>query len=1371
MTTRIFRLFLSSPGDVAVERRRVAAVVSRLNGECAGRARIDVIRWETEAYQAHATFQTQIPLAVECDLVLTLFKWRLGTELPPDFPETLDSGEPYPSGTAYELLTSVEARRRGAESPDVFVYRYGGSAPRPAIDDPERERIAQEWARLEAFFARWFLTPEGHFRAAYQVYASEDDFEAQVEALLRRWLTDKVAAGRILAWPDAIKGSPYPGLESYGFRHAAVFFGRGRDVSRAVDLWREKAADGVPFLLVVGASGSGKSSLVKAGLVPRVTTPGVIESVDRWRVAAFRPADDPEGPGAALAAALFLSERDLPLPEEGRGPALPELAAEGLSPSSLAALLGADAASAAGRIVAVLDGLGREEQESERRGRPVRVDLVLVVDQLDELFAPTLAEEQRDGFVAALSALLATGRIWIAATLRADLYAAMLAHQGLKALKETGASYDLAAPGAAELAEIVRRPAEAADLAFGADPVTGEGVDERLLREAERPDMLPLVQLALARLYEGRRTEPAEDGRERTILPFEVYAGLGGLTGIVEEVGERALAGLDETALRALPRLVRSLAQLEQEGPLAGTLTLTPAPLPEIAPDEPRRRLVAALIASRLLTVSDAQDGALVRLAHQRILADWARARDIVQGSADFYRIRGEIEARRQRWEAARRADLLLPRGLPLAEAENIVARYGDEIAPETQAYVRASRIRAGRAMMLTGAAAIVFALVALGALFQWSVAREQTALALRNFGVAREAVRGVIFDIVQGLGDVAGMRVDALRKILSTAQNASDKLATTAPGDPELLRTRAAMFDNFARIYAAVGDLPAARADADRAVAIMEGLVRTRPEDVRVESDLGVVTVTRGTIDDQAGDVSAARGRFEEALRLARTGAQRGADDPELRRRVLAPLNRLGDARLALGDYSGAREAYREQVEVARREVAADPQDQGGNLRSALQSALFNLGYLGLESDDLDLAARSYEESYDIARKLAEEFPSSHVMQRGLSSMLDNLGNLDLKQGRKQEAMARYRDSLAIERRLLRDDPQNAERQRTVAIALEFLGNGAWALSDWDGALGAYQEELDIFRALVARNSLDMRNQRSLAVALANVAAVKRQKGDEAGASAAYRERLEIDRRLAASQPGNAEAKTDLAIALRDMAETRELAGDAAGGMTLRKEALVLARALAGIDSHNYKPFSLLQELLRAMAQLQMKAQDAPGTLATFEEEAGVLRHMLTLRPGDTRLRIQLATGLLQVAVFRGFAGDRAGSRAAFEESAGVLRELTASGDPRGARFLDYLLETRARMSLGLGDEEQAREAYRALLALRREGFAKEPGAAQRAALASVLAALARLAGDRGLAQEAVDLADGVPEGERLPALQAARQEAETVLQGSGKP
>jgi hypothetical protein len=70
MRESVFRLFVSSPGDVATERARLEAVVERLNAEFKDRARFDAVRWETNFYSAHETFQKQIPEAADCDLVV-----------------------------------------------------------------------------------------------------------------------------------------------------------------------------------------------------------------------------------------------------------------------------------------------------------------------------------------------------------------------------------------------------------------------------------------------------------------------------------------------------------------------------------------------------------------------------------------------------------------------------------------------------------------------------------------------------------------------------------------------------------------------------------------------------------------------------------------------------------------------------------------------------------------------------------------------------------------------------------------------------------------------------------------------------------------------------------------------------------------------------------------------------------------------------------------------------------------------------------------------------------------------------------------------------------------------------------------------------
>src|SRR5207248_9783352 len=142
----------------------------------------------------------------DCDIVIAVFRHRIGTELPATFDRLLD-GRPYPSGTAYEVLTAIEAYLiRGR--PDVYVFRYP-IPPTVQLDDREAEQTQEQWRRLKLFFDTWFVAADGRFKAAFQTFATIDDFEVQLDRLLRGWLEDKVRRGRNALWPIEVKGSPF----------------------------------------------------------------------------------------------------------------------------------------------------------------------------------------------------------------------------------------------------------------------------------------------------------------------------------------------------------------------------------------------------------------------------------------------------------------------------------------------------------------------------------------------------------------------------------------------------------------------------------------------------------------------------------------------------------------------------------------------------------------------------------------------------------------------------------------------------------------------------------------------------------------------------------------------------------------------------------------------------------------------------------------------------------------------------------------------------------------------------------------------------------------------------------------------------------
>jgi hypothetical protein len=725
MTLKTVQVFISSPTDVEHERQRAERVVERLNGQYSGVVRLIPIRWEQKFYEARASFQEQIPEASSCDLVIGILWSRLGSELPPEMPP-MPSGEPYPSGTAYEVLTAIE-RSKEEGHPSVYLFRKTASAVLPIEDETKRALVIEQLDRLKAFWERWIKTKEGHFKAGYQEFANPDQFEAQLERLLRDWLDERVLNGRTALWPINTKGSPFRGLAAFGAKHAPVFFGRGSDITRAVDALKDAAERGSPFLLLVGSSGSGKSSLARAGLSPRLTAPGVVGAVDEWRTAVMRPGENKDEPTLALSTHLFDGPKDIPPDEEGCPFALPELSKSShKTPQRLAkALASGDAAS----VLWALDSIADERQAQGGYDRPVRVDLLLIVDQLDELFAADVSEEEREVFAKALTALAATGRVWVIATLRTDLYERLQQIAALLALKQNGAAYDLAPPGPAELAEIVRKPAEAAGLAYERNSKTGQSLDEKLLEDAGRADMLPLLQFALQELFERRAIKDAD-----ALLTFAAYSEIGGLDGAIDQRAEQALAALGEAEQASLPRLLRQLAVPAREKNEGTSLTIRSVSVSEANFNETAKRLVKALVDARILLSSGEEGEAAIRLAHERVLKSWGRAREIVRDNADFYRIRSNVDDQLARWQAAgKNRDLLISKGVPLAEAESIVRRYPGELSPQTLAYIDASGKRARLRQRFTAAAAILFAFMTVGATvagaIAWQAERRGSAL------------------------------------------------------------------------------------------------------------------------------------------------------------------------------------------------------------------------------------------------------------------------------------------------------------------------------------------------------------------------------------------------------------------------------------------------------------------------------------------------------------------------------------------------------------------------------------------------------------------------------------------------------------------
>jgi tetratricopeptide (TPR) repeat protein len=367
------------------------------------------------------------------------------------------------------------------------------------------------------------------------------------------------------------------------------------------------------------------------------------------------------------------------------------------------------------------------------------------------------------------------------------------------------------------------------------------------------------------------------------------------------------------------------------------------------------------------------------------------------------------------------------------------------------------------RALRLAWAAAAALMLLTAGAGWQWweaetarraalaseKIATEQRAIAEqqradaqaqrdraeRNLALARRAADDLVFNIAQGVRNVEGMRAESVRQILEAAQSVIDELARSAPDDPELERSRAAMLTEFVFTYLAVGDIERARRAAEEALALMRKIVAADPGRAPKQGYLSVSLEKLGDVHLAAGDPAKALALYEESVAIRRKVAAAEPGSTDWQRDLSVILIKLGDRRLANGDQAGALAAYEESLGGARKLTASNPNNN--EWQRVVSASLSRIGNARLAAGDRVAALAVYEEALAITRKAAAAEPVNVDLQRDLYVHLVNVGDVRLAGNDRSGALGAYEDSLEIIRRLARTDPGQPEWQADVAVCL----------------------------------------------------------------------------------------------------------------------------------------------------------------------------------------------------------------------------------------------------------------------------------------------------------------------------------------------
>ncbi|MDD5266728.1 MAG: SUMF1/EgtB/PvdO family nonheme iron enzyme [Methylococcales bacterium] len=648
-----FRIFLASPGDVPLERKLAREAITHISSErrFRGRINIEIIAWDQPgaavAMEAGMTPQEAIakglPKPEDCDLAVIIFWSRIGTQLPADF-ELKQDGSPYLSGTEWEYLNALKGYRTNGK-PAVWVYRRNG-APKLDLDDPNFESIREQWNKVKQFFAP-FTNPDGTLAGGINYYEAPDDFRQQFEQHLRDRLDklletlpsnspSQTAVKPVTTpiWPD----SPYPGLEAFTPEQAPIYFGRGREVDQLLQQFIDPK---VRFVAVVGVSGSGKSSLVKAGLLPRLRT-GIIGNAS-WADLIFKPGERGGNPFLALAFALKS-----------------KLNIAGQTENEIARSLQADANIAEKRLTELLS-----------HTQPA-TELLLVVDQFEELFTQCTADNRQD-FLALLEHLVTLPRIRGIVTMRADFYARAIQESTLaNLLRQDRGTFPLDPPGVSAILQMIIRPPEAAGVELE------EGLAQRLLDDAGiGPGAMALIAFTLNQLYEQEQPSHA--------ISIDAYNTFGGVKGAVQKRAESALQGLKIDLDSTLPKLFAHLVEVNEQE----IATRRRAPQSLLQGD--LKTVAEALTDARLLVTSEGENNQpMIEVAHETVLGGWDRLRQWILDHAVALRARRDLEQVASEWDKSGRQSSALRSG-------TLLQRYVTAAAPRStiaEAYLKACKRR-----------------------------------------------------------------------------------------------------------------------------------------------------------------------------------------------------------------------------------------------------------------------------------------------------------------------------------------------------------------------------------------------------------------------------------------------------------------------------------------------------------------------------------------------------------------------------------------------------------------------------------------------------------------------------------------------------
>jgi len=826
--------------------------------------------------------------------------------------------------------------------------------------------------------------------------------------------------------PYWLDKSPFRGLKPYFKNQQKIYFGRSAVVSDVLALIEKKEAETATFIVLLGASGCGKTSLLEAGILPALMQANSSNKTHYSHSCTFIPRSK-ESLCKAFVDFLY-QQKIVSQLWQGKKFDWQEDLLHSLKSCSF------------------LEKSAKLEQ------------VIISIDQLELIFA--LGFEDVAQFFEIIDVLLQSKKCLIIAALRNEYYQQLTQEHDYIKIRSQSYHFDIPPMSYDEICEIVRKPAHVAGLSFELNEESHVSLDSFLINKAMKINIaLPLLQHALSELYKNR------SGNQ---LTFAAYHTFGGMEGGLTSVAERAFLELPEKAQQKFEDLLYSLIQINPES--TETIRCKKAEIKSFQ-DQDVKFIIEKFTDKRLFQTHWINQDSYVSISHEVLIEHWQRMRLWVHKNTSLLNAKHDINSATQKWLRQNKdKDYLFNSQQPVNLAQTVVNNKHIQLSQNETDFITASIKRFNFAKQLKTALFVSLGFSALMLVLLTINMNSKNKQIKQTKNNAEKLISFILFDLKDRLSPLG--RVDIMDLVGSKTLEYFESIGRQNLSDASLLHWVEALHV-VGEVSFNKGEYQKAQQQFEKSNAILSSAIDKGPSTTEFLSKKMLSNYWLGYLHLIQKNFEQTHLFWQEYLTEAQLLSQKEPNEPNWRLETSYALNNLGTLALSQKSLNSAEDYFKRSIILKRALIEQQPENH--ELIAGLADSVSWLGKIKNKQNQLQEELVFNKQSLELSKQLVQWYPENQNWKYQLCYALHRVALSHYQLGDLQPARKSIDQAIELMEQMVANDLDNFTAKQELLNEYYLMSKIAnYLLDDIDKSLFYLQKGQFIVEKFRVENKLN---------------------------------------------------------------------------------------------------------------------------------------------------------------------------------------------------------------------------------------------------------------------------------------------------------